>query len=237
MGFYMTLLVVHPRAGSVSKVPTLDEVRKRAVMPVKDYTLWRAEEALAFGRVTRIEKVEQHSGKEVAGICIASYLFEKLTAKKQAADKRDFAPLFAVGGGTESCLSWEIEHLTFETLAEGQQFVRPLNPLNARSTCPALQTMQVHNKLWTLSEAEFQSFVRDKYDVVLHNLLMWESCGVAFRWLSEMEGSDTRAWRIMGADQGALCYWRAWKGFLSEMEKLGARVLFVFDHSADLAFL
>lgn len=237
MGFYATLLVVHGRTQTVSKTPTLEEVRRDTMMPVKHYTMWEAQEAVAFGRVTRIEKVERHSGKEVAGICIASYLFEKLSAKLKCVDKSNFAPRFAIGDEkNDTSIHWEYDRLTFDMLTGGEQFVRPLNPLNAHSTCPAFETMLGHNKYVALPDAEFLSFIKDQYDVILSNLLMWESCATVARWFADMEDNGSRSWQVMSGDDRALCYWRAWKNFLYEMGKLEARSLFVFDRSADLAF-
>lgn len=245
MGFAMSIVILHRDARSVGEIPDIPECEqeiKTTRRSNKDYVVWRGREIISFGRIARVEKLEDphlrsnQEGQRVAGVCAGSWIVQQLS-KKHDLSKGDFAPPFLVSeDNREVGFIWEHHNLAYENLRGGEEFTDPVWSHSGWSS-PSRETMLGHNKGLLFSEEKFATLGREFHDVVVGQLVRWEAAGVVAEWLAQLPSAERHSSSLLHGDSVALAYLKVWQVTLKELGGLGARVLFVFDHSTTLEFL
>lgn len=238
MGFYANLLIVRKQKGRQAE---------------EGHTVWRIESVISLDRVTGVEKItEAHfrhlkfEGRERAAICIIATILDRLTRKARVPQKSAFAPVFI----TEELK--RVESLPGKTLKRRypkvREWVMPVEKTlwwdkkTEVLRVPGDETLALHNKRVSLKERVFSRHIIGPYKIVEDTPLAWESCGEVALWIHEMQKSAGDAWEKIVwekliEDDDARSYAIAWRTYLEEMGKTGARVIFLFDHLDIPSFL
>ncbi len=242
MGFNAGLVVLKPHRFAAVKATRsrrgiLQNPEAKKVSAVqRHYTLWRADETISFGYITRFAKLTEkeyahihHSQKERAGICAFSYLFKKLCELFEKPCKRNFAPRFVLIGPKDdrALWTWQEQGASYGRLRGGEEYVvlfeKPELWMNYQT-----DMREVHNARIALPTRRFRHFIRKEYHPIRGAPFVWSEATTVGEWLSEMESAGSREWQELAEEPWAVAQVRAWRAFISEIAALDARILFVF---------
>lgn len=178
-------------------------------------TVWEVEDMINFGRIERAEEGQPPpKGRALAASCCMSALYMRLIAKCREAIMTDFAPPFEQG----------------DKRRKDGEFVRPFLRI------PYAETILAHNQ--ALKHHRLLTKVRQgSHEFLLNPPLLWESCEMVGWWLDDLSSQESYGGKLLSKDATGLAYRRAWRAFLREMAVVEAKVILVFDSSADHALI
>ncbi len=199
----------------------------------QDKTLWKAQEVISFGYVTRLQKLveypKHHYGDhERAGICVVGCIMAKLVEKLgRGPIWPDFAPLFLIYEAYfEDHAAYSLAKTTgvLDYIDAGSCF--EFSGQDRLKPSPKLK--KGHNEILGWSQDRLNAYVANNYNIIVHPLIMWESCENITAWLDEAEKIKTPEWQELEKNPISLAKARAWREYLREVGKIGARALFLF---------
>ena len=218
MGFHTELMLVYPDQSILG--------------PGK--TMWIAQETIRFGYVTRLEKLQrferEYSGHCRAGICVVSCIMRQLVEKLRVGPFwKDFAPMFLVyydGAGQHEAYDSARASSGAAYLDCGMCYIDP-EPWDTAEK-PRYTLRQEHNSALLWTQQQLTCYVETGYNVIMDSLVMWEDCSLIASWLDKVESSNEPEWQELQKHPVALAKGRAWREYLREVGKVGAKALFLF---------
>ena len=120
--------------------------------------------------------------------------------------------------------------LNIRSASRGEEFIEPIEVRFGESNLPERQHLVEHNDIIQLDDGMFAAQIKRGYDAVYARPFLWESAATVAEWLKLMETEDFERWKVLCYDPNAVEYIQAWRSYLTHMGKMGARVVFVFEH-------
>ena len=233
MGFYASLVVLYPK-------------KYEGFHP--ECTIWKGEETVPFGYVTRLGKLTGEMGNtndrwsphSRAGICATSVVLGKLCERLMPFDQTLLAPEVVLPKKGKNLFD------EFREIREGQRkdsFVDMHEKCKSRITRELLEDVQFlghdneklqkHNEFLQGDRKKILKFVHERYNVVSDAPILWESSKAIVQWFTYAEKMFTAEWQELQKDPAAVAIFRAWRAYLHEVSAADTRVLFWFPFHSE----
>lgn len=228
MGFSMSLIILEPNRYSTKNGSCIVWTPQGLM---SGYASWPA------------QRGEMPRGKELADLCMLSWLLGNAMPSSGKLSRKVFAPIFGNPEEVQkddkrtffifSVDSWLDQNL--DLLKDGSQIVMPFWSDYGCIGFPGLDNRKRHNKVLELSNHHYRRWLarnRKTYDPALSHPYIWRPCSFVARSLNELEkGDGHHAQRELRKDTSALLLVQARRRYLFSIGKIGYRVLFAFERS------
>lgn len=240
MGFSTTLLLLYPVSPDSEPDGNLPLPNLEASAKKSPRTMWRAEDTISFGDVTRMEKMTdkktfghlRFSSRQRAGMCAVDFILKRLFAKSAKPTREDFAPKFLI---------YQEYPKRYELLASAE-FRGTKEYVDLNEYCMEYfpkyalrlfrpESLVRHNEVIAMSESQLVTYLTSPdYHPIMRPPYMWEKCGTLAEWLHAAEAEKSGTWQELEKEPTSLALVRAWRAYLEEVGKVGVRALFVFGY-------